>query len=188
MKRSERRLPATSSSRALYSGISRGTEALVFEGRVPPSEHAPHAGALSAGRVSGAREVRLFHGRTRRARARRADRPYGVRAPSRIKPASSSLPSAFTWCRMARSRIAGRAGREPRNGAQRSMGCEPASWRSYRGDWRWDCRLPGRMACRTNSRLRRRADRHQSPPRVGRRCAQRAIRRADRPPPAMRTS
>ena len=26
--------------RALYSGISRGTEALVFEGRVPPSEHA----------------------------------------------------------------------------------------------------------------------------------------------------
>ena len=26
--------------RALYSGISRGTEALVFEGRVPSSEHA----------------------------------------------------------------------------------------------------------------------------------------------------
>jgi len=25
---------------ALYSGISRGTEALVFEGRVPSSEHA----------------------------------------------------------------------------------------------------------------------------------------------------
>ena len=35
--------------RALYSGISRGTEALVFEGRVPSSEHARMRAPFSKG-------------------------------------------------------------------------------------------------------------------------------------------
>jgi threonine dehydrogenase-like Zn-dependent dehydrogenase len=35
--------------RALYSGISRGTEALVFTGRVPPSEHARMRAPFQAG-------------------------------------------------------------------------------------------------------------------------------------------
>jgi NADPH:quinone reductase-like Zn-dependent oxidoreductase len=35
--------------RALYSGISRGTEALVFAGRVPPSEHARMRAPFQAG-------------------------------------------------------------------------------------------------------------------------------------------
>src|SRR5436853_5088680 len=35
--------------RALYSGISRGTEALVFEGRVPPSEYQRMRAPFQAG-------------------------------------------------------------------------------------------------------------------------------------------
>src|SRR5262245_44732217 len=35
--------------RALFSGISRGTEALVFQGRVPPSEHQRMRAPFQAG-------------------------------------------------------------------------------------------------------------------------------------------
>src|SRR5881296_1065727 len=35
--------------RALYSGISRGTESLVFQGRVPPSEHQRMRAPFQAG-------------------------------------------------------------------------------------------------------------------------------------------
>ena len=41
--------PATCVVRALYSGISRGTEALVFQGRVPPSEHQRMRAPFQAG-------------------------------------------------------------------------------------------------------------------------------------------
>jgi 2-desacetyl-2-hydroxyethyl bacteriochlorophyllide A dehydrogenase len=40
--------------RALYSGISRGTEALVFQGRVPPSEHRRMRAPFQAGDWPGA--------------------------------------------------------------------------------------------------------------------------------------
>jgi len=39
--------------RALYSGISRGTEALVFNGRVPPSEHQRMRAPFQAGEFPG---------------------------------------------------------------------------------------------------------------------------------------
>src|SRR5882672_5422701 len=39
--------------RALYSGISRGTEALVFRGRVPPSEHERMRAPFQAGDFPG---------------------------------------------------------------------------------------------------------------------------------------
>ena len=54
--------------RALYSGISRGTEALVFHGRVPAERIPAHARAVSSRRVSGAGQVRLRERRQRRAR------------------------------------------------------------------------------------------------------------------------
>ena len=38
--------------RTLYSAISRGTERLVFAGRVPATEHGPHALSLPGGRRS----------------------------------------------------------------------------------------------------------------------------------------
>ena len=56
--------------RASYSGISRGTEALVFKGRVPRSEHERMRAPFQAGDFPGAREVRLLQRRRRRARAR----------------------------------------------------------------------------------------------------------------------
>jgi threonine dehydrogenase-like Zn-dependent dehydrogenase len=49
----DERLPAPSASEALvraeYSGVSRGTEALVFHGRVPPSEHERMRAPFQAG-------------------------------------------------------------------------------------------------------------------------------------------
>ena len=49
----EETLPSPSSGdivvRSLYSGVSRGTEALVFTGRVPPSEHARMRAPFQAG-------------------------------------------------------------------------------------------------------------------------------------------
>src|SRR5262245_16267956 len=39
--------------RTLYSGISRGTEALVFHGRVPTSEHARMRAPFQAGEFPG---------------------------------------------------------------------------------------------------------------------------------------
>src|SRR3546814_10627199 len=41
---------------ALYSGISRGTETLVFTGRVPASQHAPMRCPLQAGDFPGDRK------------------------------------------------------------------------------------------------------------------------------------
>ena len=38
--------------RALYSALSRGTEALVFAGRVPASEYRAHARAVHGRRIS----------------------------------------------------------------------------------------------------------------------------------------
>ena len=67
---------ARSSISALYSGISRGTEAIVFGGRVPPSEWDRMRAPFQQGRLSVAREVRLFDGRPRRTRSRRTHRPH----------------------------------------------------------------------------------------------------------------
>ena len=51
-----RRLPAPSADevvvRALFSGISRGTEALVFHGRVPASEYQRMRAPFQARRLS----------------------------------------------------------------------------------------------------------------------------------------
>ena len=45
--------------RALASGVSRGTEALVFQGRVPESQYAIMRCPFQAGRFSGPGEIRL---------------------------------------------------------------------------------------------------------------------------------
>ena len=56
--------------RALYSGISRGTEALVFSGRVPPSEYQRMRAPFQAGRFPAPVKYGYSSVGTRRARAR----------------------------------------------------------------------------------------------------------------------
>ena len=64
-------------------GISRGTEALVFNGKVPRSEHQRMRAPFQAGEFPGAREIRLLQRRRRRAGTRRA------RGPPRVLPLSA---------------------------------------------------------------------------------------------------
>ena len=80
--------------RTLYSGISRGTETLVFRGGVPASQYADDAGAVPGRRVSRAGEVRLPQRRRGRRRARRSCSAARCSACTRTRPR--------TWCRRAR--------------------------------------------------------------------------------------
>ncbi len=48
--------------RALWSGISRGTERLVFQGRVPEAEWARMRAPHQEGRIPVSGEIRLLHG------------------------------------------------------------------------------------------------------------------------------
>ena len=86
--------------RARYSGISRGTEALVFNGRVPPSQYAAmrapfqqgdYPGPVTCG-YSSVGEVE----ETRRRRARRARRPNRVLPPSAPGPVPRAGLTAVT--------------------------------------------------------------------------------------------
>src|SRR5260221_13126352 len=69
--------------RALYSGISRGTEALVFQGRVPPAEFARMRAPFQAGGVpapvkygpAGVGDIERGPPRPDRARRRRGKPP-----------------------------------------------------------------------------------------------------------------
>ena len=79
--------------RALYSAISRGTEALVFGGRVPESEFEQDARAVHGGRFSLSGKIWLRHGRAGRGR-RRALRGKTVFALHPHQSLSTSLPSA----------------------------------------------------------------------------------------------
>ena len=78
--------------RALYSGISRGTEALVFRGRVPPSEHermrAPfQAGDFPAPVKYGYASVGVVeHGPAGPARARTCSRSTRIRRATSCRP------------------------------------------------------------------------------------------------------
>ena len=57
--------------RALFGALSRGTEALVFAGRVPESEHQRMRAPLMGWKFSVPGQIRLRHGRRNRGRARR---------------------------------------------------------------------------------------------------------------------
>ncbi len=138
--------------RALHGALSRGTERLIFSGRVPAGEfermRAPHMGGAypfpvkygyaTVGRVElGPAELKS---------------PRGVRAP----PASKRLHAAGRSRRAGSGRRAARARRARRqhgNRPQRRVGRRPRTGRPDRGGrgrrgrgrwWRWLCgRLPG---------------------------------------------
>ena len=81
--------------RTLFSGVSRGTEALVFRGGVPVSQHARDAGPVPGRRVPGAGEVRLSQRRPWSSRGRRRCAGGPCSACTRTRTA--------TWCRPRRS-------------------------------------------------------------------------------------
>ena len=87
--------------RALHGALSRGTEALVFHGRVPPSEYRTHARAAHGRRVSVPGQVRLFDRRPRRrrraARAALCSRSIRIRRclrcrRTRVVPVPDNVP------------------------------------------------------------------------------------------------
>ena len=96
--RCRRRRPATCVVRALYSGISRGTEALVFSGRVPASEYERMRAPFQAGEFPGAGQVRLRERRRGRAAARASCRAATSSCSIRIRRATSCRPRPCTCC------------------------------------------------------------------------------------------
>ena len=81
-KACRRRDPAQVRVRALYGAISRGTERLVLEGRVPPSEFQRMRAPLHGGRVSVPGQIRLRDRRPGGGGAAAAAGPHRVRAAS----------------------------------------------------------------------------------------------------------
>ena len=137
--------------RALYSGISRGTEALVFQGRVPPSEHERMRAPFQAGE---------FPAPVKYGYASVGTVERGPRGSAGTATCSRSIPHqtryvvpATVGARAARRRPAGarRARREPRDGDQRAVGRAAARRRSRRRHRRRHGRLPGRVARRARS-------------------------------------
>ena len=134
----------------LASGISRGTETLVFQGRGAGEPAPDDAGAVPGGRVHLPGEVWLQLGR--RGHRRRA----GAARPARVLPPSA--PGPLSSCRR-RPRRAGagrgagrarRAGGEPRDRAERPLGRGAPARRPRGGDRRGRGRRARRGAARAH--------------------------------------
>ena len=122
--------------RALFSGISRGTEALVFQWPRAAERVGAHARALSGRRVSSAGQVRLCQRRPRGVRASRPDGPHRLRPASASERATSCRPQSVHVAADDVPPAAGRARRQPGDGAERHVGRPPPPRRSSRGDRR----------------------------------------------------
>ena len=111
--------------RAIYSGISRGTEALVFDGRVPPSEYERMRAPFQAGDFPGAGEIWLCQRRPRRARSAASCGAAACSCCIRIRRATSCRPTPVHVLPRRCSAGARGAGRESRDGDQRRVGRRP---------------------------------------------------------------
>ena len=129
----------------LFSGISRGTEALVFGGHVPQSEWARMRAPFQEGEFSGAGEVRLRQRRSSGVRTERAEgRTVFVLHPHQTRyvvPASAVHVAAG-----GRAASESSTRRQPRDSLERRVGRAPADWRPGRGDRCRNGRLPRRVA------------------------------------------
>ncbi len=98
--------------RTLYTGISRGTESLVFRGEVPAERARAHARALPGGRLPRPGQVRLPQRRRRRAAALASS---SAAPSSRCSPTSrpSSCPHRPSRSCPTASPPAGRCSRAP---------------------------------------------------------------------------
>ena len=129
--------------RTRYSGISRGTEALVFRGAVPASQHAAMRAPFQEGDFPGAGQVRLRQRRDRRGRARSFAGPNGllsVSAPGPLLRSRRCGPRGSG----ARAAVPCRAGRQHGDCGERRLGCAAGARRRDRGDRR----RRRRVACR----------------------------------------
>ena len=106
--------------RALFSGISRGTEALVFRGLVPPTEYAADARAVSGGTLPGP----VKYGYSSVGTVERGPRDLEGRAVFALYPASDALCRARRGCSR-RCRLASRrpAPSSPPTWRPRSTAC-----------------------------------------------------------------
>ena len=133
--------------RTLCSGVSRGTETLVFRGGVPREPVRHDAGAVPGRRLPRARQIRLPQRRRGRGRATPAAGPYGLlplSAPDALRrPGGRRDPRAGH--RPARP---GGAGRHGRDRGERRLGRRTAARRPDRGGGRRD----GRVRCRGPAR------------------------------------
>ena len=107
--------------RTLYSGVSRGTETLVFTGAVPPSERERMRAPFQAGEFPAPVKYGYDNVGDRRERAGRA------RRPTRVLPVSASdalRRARGRAARVARRRAARARGarRQPRDCGQRALG------------------------------------------------------------------
>ena len=123
------------SVRALYSGVSRGTESLVFNNRVPPSEYD---------------SIWLCQRRSCCFGPRGPDWPVGFLPVS----SSGALPGSCIrrgTSSIRSSGIQGSAGRQHGNRGERPVGCFTTSGRAGRSGWprrRWSA---GCLACQPNT-------------------------------------
>ena len=156
--------------RALYSGISRGTERLVFQGRVPPSEYQ----RMRAPFQSGEFPAPVKYGYASVGRIEDGPEDLRDRDVFVLYPASDALRRSGRGGPRAAGGGSGgarRAGREPRDRHQRAVGRRAEPGRSDQRGRRRHGGMPGRVAGGTRARLRRRAGRHQ--PAARHDCAQR---------------
>ena len=139
--------------RTLFSGISRGTERLVFEGSIGRERVGAHARAAAGGRVPVPCEIRLLrdgHGRGWACRShgppgllplsasgflQRSDRGPGAHPRWRAAAQGDTWPP--TW--RPRSTPCGTAAPAP---ATASWWWAPASWGCWSHPWRPGCRAP----------------------------------------------
>ena len=159
--------------RTLASGISRGTEALVFAGRVPPSQYAAMRAPLMGGALPVPGEIRLQRRRPRPTTATRVFvlHPHQDRLP---RPRRDVHPGARRGADAAR-----RARRQHGDRAEHRLGCRPARRRTHPRDRRRRGRPADRLAARAHPGRRGHAGRH----RAGARPARRAAWAAGSPPP-----
>ena len=140
-RRCRRRRPARVGVRTLASGISRGTEALVFAGRVPPSQYAAMRAPLMGGAFPVPGEIRL----QRRRRSTETGARVFVLHPHQDRfrrPGGDVHPRARCGADAAR-----RARRQHGDRAEHRLGRGAAGRRAHAGDRRRRGRAARRLRC-----------------------------------------
>ena len=141
--------------RTQVSGVSRGTEALVFAGRVPQSQHQ----AMRAPLMGGEFPFPVKYGYSAVGRyGRWAIRLCAASAPGHFPRACGDVHPAARY----RADTACGAGRQHGDGAEPDLGCRAARRRAHAGDRRRCCGSADRVAAGTDSRRARHGGGHRS--------------------------
>ena len=112
--------------RTTRSGVSRGTEALVFRGGVPPAQYASMRAPFQEGDFPGPVKYGYLSVGAVEAGAAGAARAARSSASTRTRPATSSRPAPWSAVPDGVPPGSGRAGRHRRDRRQRPVGRGPA--------------------------------------------------------------